>query len=370
MKALITLFIILGLTGCGGEADLVTYNVGLARGFVSYADERVEPVSQAVAGLEADALCIQEAWLREDEEGNWNTDYIDAIKSASSERFPHVYWERTKNEGAATSCTLEEAAELQTCAETYCPDVSPGELADCALEYCGDLFNASSAGCQSCIAANIGNSIEVILDRCVGGSGSAAYDGHNGLMLMSQTEPLETNHVQFTSALTTRSALHAQIKLPGLGKTDLFCTHLAADLSGILTYPGTEFGSFVEEQKYQIEALLEFVDQHSSTGQAIIMGDFNTGPDDIEENYQLLGDAGFSNPYVEANGDALCTYCGENSLNGGTGGVTIDHVMPRFPISASQSSRLFDETVSITAEEGELSSHLSDHYGVRLIIEQ
>ena len=272
---------VLLMTACSGEATVATYNVGLARGFVPYADERLDAAAAAIASIDADAVCIQEAWLRQDDQFNWTTQYIDVLSDAASDAFPYATWQRTKNTGEATSCTPEEAAVLEECALEYCGDVSQGELADCALTYCGDLFNASSVGCQSCVAANIGNPIEVIMATCVGGSGSAAYDGHNGLLLLTKKEPIATHHIQFPSALTTRSALHAQVKVGGLGEADVFCTHLAADLSSILAYPGTEYGSYIEEQSAQIGLLLGFIDDHATTEHTLLMGDMNTGPNDI-----------------------------------------------------------------------------------------
>jgi len=359
-------------TACGGEASVVTYNVGLARGFVSYADERLDPAADAIASLDADAVCLQEVWLREDEEGNWNKTYLDGISDKAAEAFPYSTWERTFNQGEPTGCTLEEGTSLQECAEEFCPDVSPGELADCALEYCGDLFLSTSSGCQACVAANLGNSIEVIVERCLGGDGSAAYDGHNGLLMLSAKEPLSTHHLQFTSTLTTRSVLHTELKLPGVGPIDVFCTHLASDLSSILTYPGTEYASYAEEQAGQIDAMMDFIDTHSTTGQVIVLGDLNTGTDELSDNYDLLVNAGYGDPYVAEYGDTLCTYCDANTLNGGEGdgGETIDHAMLRFDNAPEVISvdRILDSTESVTTSEGAMDLHLSDHYGVQLIL--
>ena len=55
------------------SAVVVTYNVGLARGFVDYADQRAEPVAAAVAALDADVVCLQEVWLREEVGTGWET---------------------------------------------------------------------------------------------------------------------------------------------------------------------------------------------------------------------------------------------------------------------------------------------------------
>ena len=190
-------------------------------------------------------------------------------------------------------------------------------------------------------------------------------------MLLTKREPIETNYIQFTSALTTRSALHAKVKLPGLGETDVFCTHLAADLSGILAYPGTDYASYQEEQAAQIEGLLEFAAEHGTSDHILVLGDMNTGPDSIENNYQRFVDDGFANPYVDAFGTDECTYCSANTLNGGSGdgGVTIDHVLTKSDASAVVVAKVLTQTTTIETNDGSEEHHLSDHYGVQLILE-
>ena len=361
---------VLLFAGCesSGSAALVTYNVGLARGFVDHADARAMPAAAAIAALDADVVCLQEVWLREDPEMGYQPSYERTILDATSARFPHHFSEiTTPPEGTDTGCNAAEAEPLQTCVEAACAGVDPGELSTCALENCNPEYFATSASCQACIAANLGNPVDVIIDRCLGEGGGAFSNGHNGLLLLSR-HPLETPSLRrFESTITVRAALHARVTLPGLGATDVYCTHLAADLSAILTYPGGTYTSFAEEQAAQVEALLAFVEETRGAAPVVIMGDLNHGPDVLPENYALWG-AAYSSPWADAP-DSRCTYCPDNTLNteDTVTGETIDHVLVS-GARALSASRVLDVPETIAGGDGELTTHLSDHYGVRVVL--
>ncbi len=349
-------------------AVLVSYNVGLARGFVSYADERAAPAGQAIAALDADVVCLQEVWLRE-EDGVWQRAYEETLRAATSAAFPHSYVEITLPiAGAVTGCNAAEAAPLEACVEAACPMIDPGELAMCALENCGDEYRATSSACQSCIASNLGNPVDVIIDRCLGDGGGAFSNGHNGLMLLSRHALSATSTRRFESTITTRSVLHARVTLPALGETDVYCTHLAADLSAILAYPGMTYASFAEEQAAQIDGLLAFVDETATTGHVVVMGDMNTGLDELPDNFARFTAGGFESPYTQV---SRCTYCPDNTLNAESEsmGEAIDHVLLRMGRGyVTEASRILDQPVTITTETGPLESHISDHYGVRVTV--
>lgn len=369
---------VLGVTACalGCEqaqgATLVTYNVGLARGFVDYADQRAEPVAQAIAALDADVVCLQEVWLREEVGSGYLPAYEDTILAATAATFPHHFSEITlPTPGTETGCNAAEAGPLQTCAEAMCAGVDPGELAGCALMFCGDEYRATSAACQTCIASNLGNPIDVIIDRCLGDGGGAFSNGHNGLLLLSRHMLGTPSLRRFESTITVRSVLHARVALPGVGPTDVYCTHLAADLSSILDYPVGTYSSFAEEQAAQVQALLAFVDETAGTGTVVIMGDMNHGPDELPENYAAWAAAGYASPYAN-NPASQCTYCPDNLLNAEstTTGETIDHVLFDSPsILRATSERLFTEPLMINDAEGTpVMTHLSDHYGVSVTL--
>ena len=145
-------------------ASFTTYNVGLARGFVDYASDRTQPVADAVAQLDTDVVCMQEAWLYQDNQIEWNTGQIDAIVNASAETFPHSYYEVTESTGEdLATCNNDDTGPMETCVAENCADVSNDNLATCALGNCGEEFNALSGDCQECISVNLGGSIDQII---------------------------------------------------------------------------------------------------------------------------------------------------------------------------------------------------------------
>lgn len=370
-----------GTNNAAAETDaLVTYNVGLARGFVDYAAERVQPVAEAVAALDADVVCLQEAWIHQDDEGNWVDDQITTIIAEASESFPHSYWERTvAPDEAKVGCSTEEADPLQACVEQNCAEVAPGELAGCALSNCGTEFNATSTECQTCIAGELGNPLDDIIATCTGdGSSSYSYDGHNGLLLLSKHPLTNTEYVDLPAVLVWRSVLHATVELPDVGPTDVYCTHLTADLSNSIAYPGDgTYESYEEEQTGQIVALTSWMGETAQTEQIALMGDLNTSPAvasagvaaEFPENYSLLLDAGFTSLYPTLE-DTACTYCLDNPLieAGEAGGKILDHVLVQ-GLEAVAATRIFDTPQAIATSDGELELPPSDHYGVRVLVE-
>lgn len=352
-------------------ATFETYNVGLARGFVPQAEARVQPVADAIAKSPADVMCLQEVWLFQDDQGAWSTGQIDTLVDEASQNFPSSYFEVTEL-GESVSCSQEDAEPLETCVRANCDGVPADDLSSCTLENCGDEFNGLPGPCQECVIGQIGGTLDEILAACTGdGASEFSYNGHNGLLLLSRHELRDTEITSFESSIVQRSALHAVVTVPDFGDVDLYCTHLAADLSGV-EYPGDAFASFEEEQAAQIDALLAWVDQTATTGNVVVMGDMNTGPAkgelqaELASNYQKFVDAAYDSPYL-SQASPECTFCGTNTLVDGDSNVGIDHVFLDFTMAYGlvDAMRVYDETTSIGGEE----LHLSDHFGVRVTIE-
>ncbi len=365
-------------SGGAGAVAFATYNAGLAVGFVDYAEKRLPLVGEGLAGLEADVVCLQEVWLSEQ---------IDALVAATKDTFPYAHYEITEDDMDAGSgdggssdraCTEEEIDNFGGCVRDHCGDVDPGELTTCALGNCAAEFASLSSECTGCVAANIGGTIDEILEACSGsGGGSMAYEGHNGLLMLSKYAFETQDTFVFKSFLNRRVLLHAQIETPDLGQIDLFCTHLTAALSAV-EYAG-DYGSWEEEQAAQISEMLSYIDDHKSAANPVVlMGDMNCGPQtsivsaEFPENYQLFVDGGFTAPYIE-NAASPCTWCGENPLTGGgdSGGVDsiIDHILVKqMPESATyETERILDDTVSFESEGAEVDSRRSDHYGAKVV---
>ncbi len=301
------------------------------------------------------------------------TTEIDAYAGAVG-NYPHSYWVETMRDEVNAGCTDEEAAPLADCIRENCGDVPQDELANCGLANCGDEFSATSTECQTCVASNLDKDIDGILEACSGGGAAFSYSGRNGLILLSKTPLDNTQHTMLSSTLVQRAALRADVNVEGVGQVSVYCTHLAADLSGAIAYPGEEFASFEAEQAAQIGELIAWIDGQDNIGPIAWMGDFNTGPAgndgvvaELPANYQLIVDSGYVSAFVE---EGVCTYCDENTVGDdtpGTGGALIDHVFLK-GLTASGVERSYDQKQTITTSEGEMELHLSDHYGVTVFI--
>jgi endonuclease/exonuclease/phosphatase family metal-dependent hydrolase len=389
----LTLPLILALltcTACGEDTEEITptptpqpatatfasFNVGLARGFVPYAEDRLAPLGEAIHDDNSDVICLQEVWSQED---------IDALLAATEHAWPHNYYFKTASDEVNAGCTPEEVDPLQACIETNCADVPQDGLASCGLSNCGAEFMAASSACQGCIASNLDKPIDEIVAVCGGGGPAFAYGGHNGLLLLSKHPLKDTEHLLMTSAVTQRSVLRARVELPEFGEATVYCTHLAADLSASLPYPeGREHSSYPEEQAAQIDAALDWIDGHGDEGVVLLMGDFNTGPAldgiaaEVAENFPTFAARGWTSTL--AVDTPQCTFCADNrvqgggadsKLAGGESGVLIDHIFIKTPLADRVliAARAFDQTQPIqTTAEGTLDLHLSDHYGLRATI--
>ncbi len=360
--------------GDGATVTAVTYNTGLAVGFVSLAAERQQPVADALAGLDADFVCLQEVWLTQDGDGNWTQDNIDTILASTANTYPHNYYAITETMGeGGSACTEEEAGPLSECVMTNCDGVPNGDLSGCVLTNCGDEFGAVSGGCQNCLIGQLGNSFEDIQAACVGGDGGSAYfsNGHNGLLLLSKHPLSNQSETTYPAVQVSRSLLSATAEHPDFGPVDLYCTHLTAAIGGV-TYPSdvSMFSSYEEEQANQITEILAAVD--ASTNPAILFGDMNTGPAigdsvdaELPDNWATFASSGLFFPGIDES-NPFCTYCADNTLVDSTDSVYIDHIMTSWDPTVVRAERLYDQTQDIAGE----ANNLSDHYGVLVEVGQ
>jgi endonuclease/exonuclease/phosphatase family metal-dependent hydrolase len=348
------------------SASFVTYNAGLADGFVPLAAERRQPVADALSGLEADVVCLQEVWLNQDEMGQWQQDYIDAVLAATQTNLPHSYYFISEDE-TEVSCQPADVVDIDACVTANCADATADTLQDCVLGSCRDEFFALPQPCSQCLVGQLGNEYEDIKAACVGGAQSAFYsNAHNGLMLLSKYPLSNTSHEKFYAVQTARSVLKADVALPG-GSQRVYCTHLTADITAT-QYPavtGVDIASYEEEQAKQIDDMAAMIAAEARN--VIVMGDMNTGPvganvvAELPANWAKFEALGWVSAYIEA-GEYSCTYCEGNSLVDETGDRTIDHVFSTDDSWTVRSAELiFTETVDIAGT----MHNLSDHYGVK-----
>jgi len=352
------------------ELKVMTYNLGLAHTFVSYADERLPKLAEALSKADADVMCLQEVWDKKDRkviakavEDNFNDVYLTKIKNLKSKHAPTCRIGDLFGEGKFVSCM-----------NTQCKGLDGDEFTDCIIDKCGGSLRAlkeSNRECATSLMAQVGKNPILSMLRLLNPlkkSTLFAYKGSNGLMLLSKLPLKNKELVDFSdiSTLNRRQALKAQIETEG--KTvDVLCTHLTSDLETTVPYTGV-FETWGEENLAQIERLKT---KTQNAEHLIVMGDMNcsvqspTYSGELEENCLNLG--------LNLN-DVLpqfakeCTFCGTNTLNGPEVNDTqIDHVYVRglTPVAAKVAMK---EKVTISPKEGEVQTHLSDHFAIEAIL--
>jgi endonuclease/exonuclease/phosphatase family metal-dependent hydrolase len=354
------------LVACGGGGPLtvVTYNAGLATGYVPASPERTPLTAAAVAGLEADIVCLQEVWT---------PTHVQAFEDAAAGSFEHRAFpdpqpERTDD----AACAEGDLDGLLECLDTSCDGVCDDELIDCVFANCALDFVFLDNACMSCVQAEVGGDVDAVEGACTTGDTRYAYEGAFGTGILSAHPLAETEESVFSSTTNRRSVLHSVADTPA-GEVDVYCTHLTA-VFDVIPYPRDE-GSWEEEQAAQIDDLLAYIDQTASTGLTVLMGDFNTGPEigdsaaEVEDNWEVLEASGMSAPYVDAEGS--CTYCRGNPLNVGDEddpGKVIDHVFIEGFEGEASAELILTEEIEVERCGEPYTAAYSDHYGVSVTI--
>lgn len=390
-----------------------TFNVALAGSFVPYEAERRDPVVQAVASMETDILCVQEAWRASDK---------DRLEAASKKRFPYVVRfehgfdtplddpeDQAGNvppANLAPPCAGDTVAlfdEVMQCLIDNCSTV-PGSTdgmavsARCAEESCfiqaAQLLTGDEEArrCYGCAVTSLPvDNFGVIRDKCTTNpDASLAFDGQSGVMILSRFPLVGAEDWVLPGTWNRRVILRATAKLPNGVDLDVYCNHLTPVFFDI-AFPYTgEYGEgetgpegWAAEQKLQVEKLIDYVSKHSSGRRAVVLGDFNAGHEyrvndrmvmraEGEEAISLLEghyEEALVPDYVPA-----CTYCSSNPLTGLTKeweSAWVDHIflhgIPKEAVIFSMRT-LDAEVVSVGAAE-ELKVPVSDHYGMRTILE-
>jgi endonuclease/exonuclease/phosphatase family metal-dependent hydrolase len=350
------------------DLRIVTFNAGLAEGFVPLAAERQPLVAQAIADLDAEIVFLQEVWT---------PDAVNEIRAATSAVFPTAIFPEPipEADGGIPACTLDELADLDSCISTNCADASPDELVGCVLSNCGVPFAGLGDVCRNCITANVGGTVAEAVESCTTAAAAYAYEGSVGIGLLTTLDVLDSDVLVLESSINRRAVLHALVDIDGPAPLHVFGTHLSAVFSDI-PYPGD--GSWEAEQAAQINALLAYIDTRTEAGDPIVvLGDFNTGPAgegfeaDVVDNYELLTSAMLTSPFIDSE-NAACTFCADNPLvdTGADGGasVAIDHVFIRDLEAGAESSRILDQPLTLDADGESVTTALSDHYGVVLTL--
>ncbi len=385
------------------ELTIESFNLGLAGAFVPNVAVRRPKVIEAVGAMTADIVCLQEAWFEADK---------DAIATAAKNRFPHVarklhdldtaIEDATDEIGAVPPpqttplCAGSSVTALEAgldCLSKNCstiPDSMDGKTTStaCASEKCqgsvGPLVLFDKP-CYGCIAPLLPTeTFSSIRTECTTNpKAGLAFNGTSGVMILSKYPLRDVDDVVLPGTWNRRVILHATADLPNGAAVDVYCNHLTPIFDGIsFPYTGkygrgaTDSAGWEAEQQLQAGKLLKLVE--SRPGTAIVLGDFNTGPEVKEGDtviaeaegpatYQLLTSK--LTPALAPGFKPQCTYCGDNANNNDTNKAWIDHVFVRGLAAGDflATERTFVEaTVSATVPDaGAVMVPLSDHYGIR-----
>lgn len=381
-----------GLIANSAQLKFTTYNLGLAYGFVFYAEERLQPLSEMLAKHDSDVLCLQEVWTKEDRE---------RIKAALAKNYPYVFEveDNPMKTDSAPSCGIFDLFgknKFLSCMTGSCGGLDGDQKVDCILKKCGKSLEAlktSNSTCAKALFAQVGKGTVSALWSVLNPFKSAdtfAYGGSSGLLLFSKLKLENQKVLDFAAISTTnrRAVLLADIEVPnGLKsgnqingssvKTTLGCMHLTANLDGHVPYAG-KWGSWQKESEFETSELLKKV---SEDPRVILLGDFNSGPEirrddkvivkgDFESNYKMFEDAKFVSPVAMLD-PPECSFCPSNGLTEEKDGILIDHVLFKGfgDGRVFQSKIVFNENADLNISKPEakkIQSPLSDHYGVQV----
>jgi endonuclease/exonuclease/phosphatase family metal-dependent hydrolase len=371
MKALFaSLALVASFSVFAGETYKVSaYNLGLAHGFVAYAKERIDPLIGEMLKVNADVYCLSEVWTNED-----RTRIIRGL----GKDYPHAHFTPITQTYSTSrpTCRVSDLFgkdKFATCVLKSCRGLDDSEFTQCVTSTCGPALRALQGDkrhCAQALMAQVGNSTARSLMRVLSPlrrAGLFAYNGGNGLLLMSRDPIANPSTIDLTdiSTLNRRGVLKGEVR----GK-QLYCAHLTANLDGIAPYTGP-FESWEEENYAQIERVLE--DTVEETLPVMMMGDFNCSPNlpgtEIKEDFvaacDLFETYGFDNFYYQQN--PQCTFCDENSIIAAnpseSGGYLLDHIFTR-DLEFGVIERVFDEVREIPVGRTRVRTHLSDHFGL------
>lgn len=401
------------LAGCGDDAPAATptslrvhtLNLGLAGAFIPHEPARRAAAPAAVAALDDDVVCIQEAWRDEDKR---------AIAEAARARFPYALWYphdlSTQEEAIPSTCDVGAAPTTPPCADPSvtgafgmgitclaqnCSTMPGSEMGQTTSTSCAEamcigsvtqLLVAGAAGlrCYGCLAPQLPTATfaEMRTACTTNPRAGLAFNGQSGVMILSRHPLSNQEQLVLPGTWNRRVVLRATAAVPNAGDVDVYCNHLTPVFEGAAyPYTGrygcghTDSEGWSSELQAQARRLVSWVTERTGSGRAVILGDFNTGASDYANGANVDAEASAGYDILAAGFNvarppgyvAACTFCPDNSLNEmRTAPVWIDHVFLRnIPASATTAMERTFVAPSVTVTNPAGTVNLSDHYGLR-----
>ncbi|MBX3234116.1 MAG: endonuclease/exonuclease/phosphatase family protein [Labilithrix sp.] len=385
------------------ELAVETFNIGLAGAFVPNEAARRPKVIEAIGAMNADIVCLQEAWFESDK---------DAIEAAAKATFPHVarrlhdldtpIEDAADETGAvpppfttppcsgASVARVERGLECLAASCSTIPSSMDGRTTStaCAIESCQDRVAELVVGaprCYGCLAPLLPTeTFATIRQECTTNpKAGLGFNGASGVMILSKYPLRDVDDLVLPGTWNRRVVLRATADLPNGAAIDVHCNHLTPIFDG-LSFPYTgQYGAgattrvgWEAEQRLQASKLLTYVEQRP--GIAVVLGDFNTGPEvkkgdtvtveaEGPRTYELLTSK--LTPALAAGFEPQCTYCGDNPNNNDTNKAWIDHVFLRGlgvdDVVTTERTFIEANVSADVPDAGPVLVPLSDHYGLR-----
>jgi endonuclease/exonuclease/phosphatase family metal-dependent hydrolase len=283
--------------------------------------------------------------------------------------YPHSFREATQSdEHRYFECTTSafKLWRLKGCVDDACQTQS---LFQCVGDggVCRDEYASIPEDCQRCLAANA-----LSPTKCLLRAPTTAYHGRNGLMLLSRHPLEDARYEDYDTGILRRGVISARVK-----DYEVLCTHMTSDLADVPPYPAEDmpFDSWAEEHMAQVVRLGQLAAADRCT---VLMGDMNSGPGteattpELGAHYDAFLAEGYSEPWT----DPVCTFCSSNPLvcidDEATGqscadqsSLTLDHVFFSSACAGGASyRRILDQPVDVQTTEEQITTRLSDHYGL------
>ena len=248
-----------------------TFNALFTGDFDQTAEIRLKPTVEAITDINADVLCLQEIFYRDD------IDYFtNALNNSPKWAGSDVYVEFTQEEITEIPCGVQDNTPLftiQMCVMTNCIPIGEESLASCILANCAAEIDSPTPECTQCLAANIIlNDFAEITKTCTSeAQGTLLFGGHNGLIMVSKQEIKNKDYIEIEdSVVEQKGALYGEVD--GI---QIACGHIAAEAP--IPYGG-QHQSYQGQNAYELNTILFFLNKKENGSPQVLIGDLNTGP--------------------------------------------------------------------------------------------
>ncbi|MDH5582092.1 MAG: endonuclease/exonuclease/phosphatase family protein [Bdellovibrionales bacterium] len=395
LSLLLALFSLNSYSSDSKYLSLLSYNVGLAHGFVPYAKQRTPKIIEAIKNFPADIICLQEVWKDKD-----NKKLIRELRK----EYPYINFNKVRNirpKAMGASCKKRDLfgkGKFVSCILNTCKGKTGEEGDRCVRQDCRaalDNLAKQKPTCAEALMASVGkNKVLAILSLInpLKKAGKFSNKGRVGTLLLSKYPIVESGFYDLQKYSTTvrRGILYSTIKVKNK-EVLVTCNHLTANLTGSAPYIGNppyigpiKFeNGWANENYFQTIKLMELSqliqDLHSSTRNQkylpiIHMGDFNCALPNkklgLHEDFPQSCRRFLKDGYMDLASFKLgeCTYCPNNALiekGKEEDPMILDHIYTKnISTKGAITEIAFKQLVPIEEKKKRIMVNLSDHYGV------